>query len=409
MKQSIDILQGYFTCDDEAIRNKYYNLLDSFWHYSQGDVLKKITETDEAIRLDFTSGKNVSIPKPQELQSVEISFVNGLQEALNSKVAKTPGKDLSANDFTDELLQKLEGLQNYVHPEQHQINEVNGLQEALNDRVLKEEGRDLSSNDFTDEYKQKLDNPNIPNLEKVTTSGNATKLGTPEAPPLLIPEGELTTTPVNGAIEHDEDNIYIVHNGVRYPILKRYIHKETNYNGALNVYVRTTNEAGDIITSPMSYSFYKGMPFKTTSSVSAKFTFSTDKIYNDYVNSREISLQVKSDVAAFGWKTLSTIGFNDDLEIRVPKLEILSFDIEMLYIPVGNSRHIRFKAFPQSYNTLSDITVATKYITSPGFATSRNDLELEFRLVYTCVVTEKPPGTRQIALIDKRTINIKEL
>ena len=40
-------------------------------------------------------------------------------EALTNKVAKEDGKDLSTNDFTDELKQKLEGLSSYTHPATH--------------------------------------------------------------------------------------------------------------------------------------------------------------------------------------------------------------------------------------------------------------------------------------------------
>ena len=45
------------------------------------------------------------------------------QEALDDKVDKVAGKELSSNDFTDELLEKLEGVEeganNYTHPTTH--------------------------------------------------------------------------------------------------------------------------------------------------------------------------------------------------------------------------------------------------------------------------------------------------
>lgn len=40
-------------------------------------------------------------------------------EALTNKVSKEDGKGLSANDFTDELKQRLENLSNYIHPATH--------------------------------------------------------------------------------------------------------------------------------------------------------------------------------------------------------------------------------------------------------------------------------------------------
>lgn len=152
--QSIEILRSYMTCEDPAVKNKYYNILESFWHKSEGDILTRITEDETSIRLDFTSGKYTVIKKLPT--SVEISFVTNLQEALDGKVDKVPGKQLSSNDFTNELRVKLETLENYVHPEYHQISEVQNLQEALDGKVDKEAGKELSSNDYTDAEKSKL-------------------------------------------------------------------------------------------------------------------------------------------------------------------------------------------------------------------------------------------------------------
>jgi len=167
--QSIEILKGYMTCEDPAVRNKYYNLLDSFWHKTNGDLLLKITETSTYIQLDFTNGKTVSIPKMPD--SVAISFVTGLQDALGGKVDKELGKGLSTNDFTDELLQKLNGLGNYVHPEYHQISEVQNLQEALDGKVDKEPGKELSSNDFTNALKAAVEQYQRSLQEQIINSG----------------------------------------------------------------------------------------------------------------------------------------------------------------------------------------------------------------------------------------------
>jgi len=105
------------------------------------------------------------------------SFIIGLVDALNSKVDKVTGKGLSANDFTTALKNKLDGLQNYVHPEFHQIGEIDGLTDALNDKQDKVEGKGLSTNDFTNDYKEQLDNPvEVPeNLSGFTDDIGATE------------------------------------------------------------------------------------------------------------------------------------------------------------------------------------------------------------------------------------------
>lgn len=74
-----------------------------------------------------------------------------LQEMLDKKVDKVEGKALSANDFTDEYKQALDGLD-----------------EDLEKKVDKVTGKGLSTNDFTDDEKTKLDN--LPDNTALTTS-----------------------------------------------------------------------------------------------------------------------------------------------------------------------------------------------------------------------------------------------
>ena len=156
-QQSIDILKNYMTCEDPAVKTKYFNLLDSFWHKTNGDLLLRITDQETLIRFEFTGGKSIEVPKPTdpELGIVDIS---GLSAALESKVDKTPGKGLSTNDLTNALKEKLNSLQNYTHPSSHSMSMITGLQNALDDKVDKENGKSLTSNDFTDALLAKLDN-----------------------------------------------------------------------------------------------------------------------------------------------------------------------------------------------------------------------------------------------------------
>lgn len=66
---------------------------------------------------------------------------------LNTKVDKVEGKDLSSNDFTDDLKTKLEGLSNYND---------NELKASIENKVDKITGKGLSTEDYTSEEKTKL-------------------------------------------------------------------------------------------------------------------------------------------------------------------------------------------------------------------------------------------------------------
>ncbi len=165
--QTIDILKGYMTCEDPAVKNKYFNILESFWHKSEGQLLLRFTEEETQYTFEFTESV-VSIPKIGQLG---ISDILELENALNQKVDKVPGKQLSTNDFTNALKTKLEGLSNYTHPSLHPMSMIEGLSDALNDRVEKVTGKGLSSNDFTNPEKEKLEALKLPQHLEIDTGG----------------------------------------------------------------------------------------------------------------------------------------------------------------------------------------------------------------------------------------------
>lgn len=89
-----------------------------------------------------------------------------VKEYLDKKVDKTEGKDLSSNDFTAAYKEKLDGIeagaQVNVEPDSELLaNSTNAVQNkvikaALDNKVSKISGKDLSSNDYTDSDKSKL-------------------------------------------------------------------------------------------------------------------------------------------------------------------------------------------------------------------------------------------------------------
>ena len=80
--------------------------------------------------------------------TTDISKLEAEVNALkSSKVDKVSGKQLSTNDFTNELKSKLDSLENY---------DDSTITNSLNSKVDKEEGKQLSTNDYTTEEKNKL-------------------------------------------------------------------------------------------------------------------------------------------------------------------------------------------------------------------------------------------------------------
>lgn len=158
--QSIEILRDYMTCEDPGTRNKYFNLLESFYHKSEGKILESIEEDADNVTLLFTSGNTLAARTPVVIpklpNSKPISFIQNLQDALNSKVNTQPGKGLSEANFTTQEKQKLAGLSNFELPITMPITFIEGLENALLGKVDAEEGKGLSTEDFTTELQQRL-------------------------------------------------------------------------------------------------------------------------------------------------------------------------------------------------------------------------------------------------------------
>lgn len=96
-------------------------------------------------------------------------YNQALQQDLAGKYqGKVAGKDLSTNDFTDELKTKLEGIDtsDFVQTETGKSLSTNDFTDSYKDKldsvatetyVTKVNGKDLSTNDFTNAYKTALD------------------------------------------------------------------------------------------------------------------------------------------------------------------------------------------------------------------------------------------------------------
>lgn len=120
------------------------------------------------------SDENFKISHRRKLESLNPKILvnkNLLDKLLSQKVDKVRGKGLSKNDFTDSLKEKLDSL---TVLDSHQLMQLilsdpevsrlfaNSLFEIIR---IENGGKDLSTNDFTNELKQKL--------ERLSVSGSS--------------------------------------------------------------------------------------------------------------------------------------------------------------------------------------------------------------------------------------------
>ncbi|WP_442265869.1 hypothetical protein ACSIGC_16465 [Tenacibaculum sp. ZS6-P6] len=195
MKTSIDILKTWFQTGDKPTENQFENLIDSFHHKDDGNIITQYQIQDNGnVSFTFSDGNTASIEKFVLPNTMPQNFIDGLVETLNSKVNKQTGKQLSDENFSLELKQKLEGLQNYIHPEFHQITDIEGLQEAIESKVDIVPGKQLSDENFSTEEKEKL-----AGLENYVA---------PDSKPIsYIEELEETITKINQDLENKVDLI----------------------------------------------------------------------------------------------------------------------------------------------------------------------------------------------------------
>jgi len=126
---------AYLTCTDPVMINKWENILASFWHKDDGQVITNIAQSGNDWVFTTVDGDGnetvTTIAQYQEPANFSIGKITGLQTALDGKVDKVPGKQLSTEDFTTTLKNKLDTLTQYVKPASEPIGYIDGLQDIL--------------------------------------------------------------------------------------------------------------------------------------------------------------------------------------------------------------------------------------------------------------------------------------
>ncbi|TLP81348.1 hypothetical protein [Maribacter sp. ACAM166] len=135
MKQDLNILIDYLTCTDAVMITKWQNILASFWHKDDGDLIQSITSDANSITFTTVNADGDTtahiVDQYQEPTNFPISKITDLATALSGKVATEVGKGLSQENYTTAEKNKLDGLTNYVPPSSEEIAYINGLQDAL--------------------------------------------------------------------------------------------------------------------------------------------------------------------------------------------------------------------------------------------------------------------------------------
>jgi len=157
-----------------ALTTKWQNILNSFWHKSEGNL---VTATEVLgngdIKIHYSNGTNIEIVKYVLPSDIPISYIQNLATSLDGKVDKIAGKSLSDHNYDSAAVTEVAKV----------INKV--------DKVA---GLGLSKNDYNNTAKtivdrmssvyKRIDNPvvtgnynidwSIADTWKLTLTGNTT-------------------------------------------------------------------------------------------------------------------------------------------------------------------------------------------------------------------------------------------
>ena len=89
MNEKIKNLKSYFNKGDVPTEAQFHELIDSFILKSSDKLITTVkTETNGDVVFTFSDSTTLTIPKYKLPASMPISFITGLQAALDAKAAK---------------------------------------------------------------------------------------------------------------------------------------------------------------------------------------------------------------------------------------------------------------------------------------------------------------------------------
>ncbi|MRJ09151.1 hypothetical protein EDL99_09810 [Ornithobacterium rhinotracheale] len=134
-KTDLNTIKNWFKNGLKPTQEQFWAWLDSFWHKDDKIPAENIQGLNDML-------SNIDLSSKVENTDFE-SYKQEQVEALNQKVDKEEGKGLSANDFTEELKNKLENFSNLSTEDQTIASGV--------ERTLNVEGRLKISGDGVEE------------------------------------------------------------------------------------------------------------------------------------------------------------------------------------------------------------------------------------------------------------------
>ena len=111
MSDKISKLKSYFDAGDVPTQANFYELIDAFIPKGEERLIKEIkTDANENVIIHFLQGDPFTIPKYELPKGMPISFITGLQVALDEKVSKSNNETIAGNKKFSEALELLKGL-----------------------------------------------------------------------------------------------------------------------------------------------------------------------------------------------------------------------------------------------------------------------------------------------------------
>ena len=180
IKIHIDVYERYSDLPEEGKSNHIYLVPFTTPTDTEEGIYKEYIWTSQN-KYESLGSTKIDLTRMQVIDNLVTSFPvsNSLlsdlrypseklvKESLDRKVDKREGYDLSQNNFSNDLKNKLDNIEsganktivdseingNSINPVQNKV-----IVTELNKKVDKVAGKQLSSNDFTNSYKNKLDN-----------------------------------------------------------------------------------------------------------------------------------------------------------------------------------------------------------------------------------------------------------
>lgn len=220
--------------------------------------------------------------------------------------------------------------------------------------------------------------------------------GSISEPPAIIPSGNLTSIPQNGAIEYDGNNLYIVIQNERYPIIQQYIHTfETN---GINLFIYEDDLVGEEVSQEIQV--VNSLNLSSINSIEFSFELLLTKLSNERFGERKIKIQ--SSLSGGEYHDLVEIEFDDSINQTntgaLPisdKVSIYKANSGLTSIYWKGCHYDTFTSYRESstFGTKDLINLRSPNVSVEDW---ESGVDISIRLVVSGVIKSSPDATSQI-------------